>query len=327
MSFKLENFVAAPSMELLNLAKKTDLLNIADHYALTSVKPSMLKHEIKNILIKFLVDEEILDPSALSSVLITRTDLQLRELEIQRQIQLEKLKLEQEERIRVEQLEREERKQKEKLEMEEREKEKERQIQRERLEMEEKEKERQYNLRMKELEMQDKAKTKPLDLGTHFDVTKHIRLVPPFQEKEVDKYFLHFEKVAENLKWPREQWTLLLQSVVIGKAREIYTQLSLEQSSDYDKVKEVILKAYELVPEAYRQKFKNCRKEHEQTHVEFARTKEQLFDRWCSSKKIGSDYPKLRQLMLVEEFKRCINSDVKSFLDEKEVETLEKAAR
>ena len=327
MSFKLENFVAAPSMELLNLAKKTDLLNIADHYALTSVKPSMLKHEIKNILIKFLIDEEILDPSALSSVLITQTDLQLRELEIQRQIQLEKLKLEQEERIRVEQLEREERMQKEKLEMEEREKEKERQIQRERLEMEEKEKERQYNLRMKELEMQDKAKTKPLDLGTHFDVTKHIRLVPPFQEKEVDKYFLHFEKVAENLKWPREHWTLLLQSVVIGKAREIYTQLSLEQSSDYDKVKEVILKAYELVPEAYRQKFRNCRKEHEQTHVEFARTKEQLFDRWCSSKKIGSDYPKLRQLMLVEEFKRCINSDVKSFLDEKEVETLEKAAR
>ena len=112
-----------------------------------------------------------------------------------------------------------------------------------------------------------------MDLGTHFDVTKHIRHVPPFQEKEVDKYFLHFEKVAENLKWPREHWTLLLQSVVIGKAREIYTQLSLEQSSDYDEVKEVILKAYELVPEAYRQKFRNCRKEHEQTHVEFARTK------------------------------------------------------
>ena len=75
--------------------------------------------------------------------------------------------------------------QNEKIEMEERQKEKE--IQRERLEMEEKEKERQYYLRMKELEIQDKVKTKPLDLGTHFDVTKHIRLVRPFQEKEVDK--------------------------------------------------------------------------------------------------------------------------------------------
>ena len=31
--------------------------------------------------------------------------------------------------------------------------------------------------------------------------------------------------------------------------------------------------------------------------------------------------------MLVEEFKRCIQSDVKTFLDEKKVETLEEAAR
>ena len=82
-------------MEMLNLAKTTDLLNIADHYALTSVKPSMLKHEIKTILIKFIVDDEILDQSALSvsTVLITQTNLQLRELEVQRQIQLEKLRL------------------------------------------------------------------------------------------------------------------------------------------------------------------------------------------------------------------------------------------
>ena len=58
----------------------------------------MLKHEIKNILIKFLVDEEVLDPSALSSVLITQIDLQLRELEVQRQIQLQKLRLAQEEK-------------------------------------------------------------------------------------------------------------------------------------------------------------------------------------------------------------------------------------
>ena len=134
--------------------------------------------------------------------------------------------------------------------------------------------------------------------------------------------------MAENLKWPREHWTLLLQSVVIGKAREIYTQLSLEQSSDYDKVKELILKAYELVPEAYRQKFRDCRKEPGQTHVEFARTKEQLFDRRCSSKKVGSNHEKLRQLMLVEEFKWCINSDIRAFLNKKKgVENLDVAAR
>ena len=382
MSFKLSDFIAAPSQELLDKAKKSDLLDIADHYGLSNIKTSMLKHEIKNILIQFFVDEEIFDSSATSQILVTQTDLQLRELEIKRleikrQIEMEKLKFEYEERIRLETLERderiraekaereerirletlegEERMHKQRLEMEEREKEKQRALEYEKLERqerlekeklereerleiekeklrfenEEKERERLFQLRIKEIEFNEKSKSKSLSSDTSkiFDVTKHIRLVPPFQEKEVDKYFLHFEKVAENLKWPREHWTLLLQSVVIGKAREIYTQLSLEQSSDYDKVKELILKAYELVTEAYRQKFRDCRKEHDQTHVEFARTKEQLFDRWCSSKKVGSDHAKLRQLMLVEEFKRCINSDVKAFLNEREVENLETAAR
>ena len=383
MSFKLSDFIAAPSQELLDKAKKSDLLDIADHYGLSNIKTSMLKHEIKNILIQFFVDEEIFDSSATSQILVTQTDLQLRELEIKRQIEMEKLKFEyeesirletlerderiraekaeREERIRLETLEREERMHKQKLEMEEREKEKQRELEREKIELEkeklereerlekeklereerleiekeklrfeneEKERERLFQLRIKEIEFNEKSKSKSLSSDTSkiFDVTKHIRLVPPFQEKEVDKYFLHFEKVAENLKWPKEHWTLLLQSVVIGKAREIYTQLSLEQSSDYDTVKEFILKAYELVSEAYRQKFRDCRKEHDQTHAEFARTKEQLFDRWCSSKKVGSDHAKLRQLMLVEEFKRCINSDVKAFLNEREVENLETAA-
>ena len=104
-------------------------------------------------------------------------------------------------------------------------------------------------------------------------------------------------------------------------------KFTLDQSSDDDTVKDLILKAYESVPEAYRPKCRNCRKEHDQTHVEFARTKKQLFDRWCSSKNVKSDHSKLRQLMLVEEFKRRIHSDVKCFLDEREVEILYVAAR
>lgn len=72
----------------------------------------------------FVAAPSILDPSDLSSVLVTQTDLQLRELEIQkqvgkqiqRQIQLENLKLEKEERMQKEQLEQEERMQKEKFE-------------------------------------------------------------------------------------------------------------------------------------------------------------------------------------------------------------------
>jgi len=48
---------------------------------------------------------------------------------------------------------------------------------------------------------------------------------------------------------------MLFQSVLIEKACEVYSKLSVEQSAGYEIVKREILKAYELVPEAYRQQF------------------------------------------------------------------------
>ena len=100
----------------------------------------------------------------------------------------------------------------------------------------------------------------------------------------------------------------------------------MRQSSSYETVKEIILKSHELVPEAYRQQFRNCRKSFDQTYVEFARIKEQLFDKWCSSKKVGQDFDKIRQLLLIEEFKWGLSNEIKTYLSEQKVETLENAA-
>ena len=98
------------------------------------------------------------------------------------------------------------------------------------LEYQERENTRENALRMKELELKERelamqVKLKEMELlvtptvtketpskSTGFDISKH----------EVDKYFLHFEKVATNLEWPKDVWTLLLQSVLVGKALEVY---------------------------------------------------------------------------------------------------------
>ena len=53
---------------------------------------------------------------------------------------------------------------------------------------------------------------------------------------------------------------MLLQSVLVGKAIEIDIQLDVEQAANYDNVKELILKGYELVPEGYCQKFRSFEK-------------------------------------------------------------------
>ena len=45
----------------------------------------MLKQEIKNSLIQFLVNEEIFYSCTLFNILVTQTDLQMRQLKIKRQ--------------------------------------------------------------------------------------------------------------------------------------------------------------------------------------------------------------------------------------------------
>ena len=127
------------------------------------------------------------------------------------------------------------------------------------------------------------------------------------------------------LEWPRV-WMLLLQSVLVGKAREVYSAMSLEYSSQYNLVKKAVLKAYELVPEAYQQNFRNYKKVDKQTYTEFASEKEALLDRWCAFKEVAKDFEKLRQLILIEEFKICVPANIKTYIDEQKATKLHQAA-
>lgn len=52
----------------------------------------------------------------------------------------------------------------------------------------------------------------------------------------------------------------MLQSVLVGRAQEAYMALSGEDCKDYTRVKAAVLKAFELVPEAYRLRFRTWEK-------------------------------------------------------------------
>ena len=45
--FDIDDFVSTPTQEKLDLAKKTDLLDLATKYNLSEIKPAMKKQEIK----------------------------------------------------------------------------------------------------------------------------------------------------------------------------------------------------------------------------------------------------------------------------------------
>ena len=73
--------------------------------------------------------------------------------------------------------------------------------------------------RMEEKDRQEKMEEK--DRQERWNLISPSILIFPFQEADADKCFLHFEKVAGNLKWPTDYWVIQLQSVLVGKARNI----------------------------------------------------------------------------------------------------------
>lgn len=354
--FSLEKFVTHPTLEQIHRCRKDDLVEIATHFNIPVIR-SMLKKEIRERVIGGLEEQGVIsiaeqlesvslpsssaeagggpstetpsgsgkvykageraktpftlpkyDPSPSSSTGHTEARLKVR---------LARLQLEAHEREAQAQLQL--------------------QLEMRKIELQA-ETERAVRLRQLELETSDTGRSAPRGSGMSppsttstsfpnvaFDISKHLAMVPVFRNNEVDSYFNVFERIAAALQWPREVWTLLLQCKMHGKAQDAMAALPVKDSLDYEIVKTAILHAYELVPEAYRQKFRGHKKTSTQTYVEFAREKGTLFDKWCTTCKVN-DVNALRELILLEDFKNCLSERIVVYLNEQKVSTLSAAA-
>ena len=54
----------------------------------------------------------------------------------------------------------------------------------------------------------------------HFYASKYVKFVPTFKEKDVNNYFLLFEKVAKDLNWPLKKYTILFRNALRDNASE-----------------------------------------------------------------------------------------------------------
>jgi len=323
------------SWEDFNSLKKDPLVQLAGFYKL-NIPQRERKVVFKKALIEYLIDSEIVDESWENYL----EDLQVptkgdHSLEIeQMRLEFERERLAKEERDRERELEVRERLEREKLLIErERLAKKERELEvQERLEREKVKKE--EKLEREKLEIQERLERERLELerekirNSHsFDPSKVTRLVPKFEERDVEAYFDHFEKIASSGKWPESSWAFLLSHVLVGKGRDAYNALSLSEVQDFNMVKAAVLTAYELRPEAYRQKFRNLVRQGSQSYMDFGREKTHLFNRWIDSLKVGDDFAKLRQAILLEEFKNQVSNEIRTYLEEQHVDTIEAAAR
>ena len=78
-----------------------------------------------------------------------------------------------------------------------------------------------------------------------------------------------------------------------------YANMDHAQAGDYDQVKAAILRRYDINEETYRQRFRNTRKEREESYGELAVRLRDLFCKWAQPSK--STVEEVTELMVMEQ--------------------------
>ncbi|XP_075735176.1 uncharacterized protein LOC142776102 [Rhipicephalus microplus] len=141
--------------------------------------------------------------------------------------------------------------------------------------------------------------------------------LPPFVVGEdMAKYLVKFEHVCERNALEQSLWARNLLALLPGEVSDAITCLSREAFESYDEVKEVLLRRYKLSPEAFRQRFRYAKKGNE-SHVDFAfRLKADLIE-WLKGEGVYDDRDKVVECVALEQFYRCIEEDVKLWLQDR----------
>ncbi|KAL2089323.1 hypothetical protein ACEWY4_014011 [Coilia grayii] len=213
------------------------------------------------------------------------------------------------------------------------EREKERQLEYERLKLRDREVERENSMQLERLRLIAEGKLAGgedssrsfVGATSEESLSSMLKFLPKFNDRDPDIFFSLFEGIADERNWSDSVRTLLLQSVFTGKAQEAFIALSVSERKKYKSVKEPVLRAFEQVPEFYRQRFRNWRKGERQTFSEVARDLTAFFNRWCVSVNV-STFEALCDLIILEQFKNVVPERIAVFINEHKVTTAAEAA-
>ncbi|KAI8517611.1 hypothetical protein Bbelb_036280 [Branchiostoma belcheri] len=205
---------------------------------------------------------------------------------------------------------------------------KEREAQREN-EAKEKEAQRRHELEMEELKVRQaeieyhKAKKE----GTG-DVKAKTPRLPSFMEgEEIDGYLLRFERFARANHWAEDTWASLLSALLTGKALDVYSRLSDAEAQDYDKVKEAILKRYELTEDGFRKKFRSEIPQEGEGPDQYIVRLSSYLNRWIELSGTSKTFEGVCDLIIQEQFLDLCPTDLAIHLRERKPTSLEELGK
>lgn len=154
--------------------------------------------------------------------------------------------------------------------------------------------------------------------GPGYNTLKGPKL-PFFVEDQdtMDSYIYRFERFATVQGWPRDHWSVQLSALLKGKALEVYARLSIEDGSNYEKLKLALLKRFELTEEGFRKRFRSCRPEGGETFVQYFSRAKNYLERWFQLGRVDQTYEGVIDYLLRDQLLSICQRDLYLFLKEK----------
>jgi len=170
-------------------------------------------------------------------------------------------------------------------------------------------------LELRRLEVSQTKNVTDVGAAPAFKLENAIKLLPKFNEQNVEDYLIGFEKVAEINDWPRDSYASVLHAV-----------LSSKDCKDYSKLKASLHNAYLIVSEVHRSRFRNRIKQPTETYSDLAFVLGIHCKRWFEAEETYDNFERMREVIKLEQFYERIHPDLHSWLLDKNPKTLTDAA-
>ena len=153
---------------------------------------------------------------------------------------------------------------------------------------------------------------------------KDVNVPKLTEQDDIVSYLTMFERLMNAFEVKKEKWAFKLASHLSGKAQKAYAVLPTEEAGDYNLLKSAILRRYDNTDESYRQRFRGAKLNKEESNRELVVRLNDLATKWLQSKKSREEV--LDQIIL-EQFLKTLADDVIVFVQERNPESSEEAAK
>ena len=141
-----------------------------------------------------------------------------------------------------------------------------------------------------------------------------LRLTKLSDSEDIEAYLPTFERMMRVYEVPEDRWVFKLAPQLTGKAQQAYAALGADEAVEYWRVREAVLRRYDVSEESYRRRFRTTRKKRNETFRELAVRLGDLAKKWLA----GCDsMDEVVDMLVVEQILDTMGSDLKIWVSEK----------